>query len=122
MIFKTHLVSALGGLVLAAALPSTVALAGDHDKKDHPHATAPSESVLGTVEAVSPKDVTVKDAAGNSTKVEFNKDTQYDNSGKAGSVHDLRAGMTVTINCAKQKDGSLRATTVRYDKNVPAAG
>jgi len=43
----------------------------------------------------------------------------YDNSGKSGAVKDLRPGMSVTIQGQKQKDGTLRATAVRYDKNAP---
>ena len=71
------------------------------------------------MEAVTNKDLTVKDTAGNTMKVEINKQTHYDNSGKSGAVKDLRPGMSVTIQGQKQKDGTLRATAVRYDKNAP---
>jgi len=130
MMTKSSCVRAFGSLLLAAALPSGVALAhGDSDKAGtdkagHAKATkteqaAPAASVQGTVEAITNKNLTVKDTAGKTMKVELSKHTQYDNSGKTGSMSDLRAGMSVSIDGAKQKDGTLRATSVRYDKNAP---
>jgi len=131
MMTKSSFVRAFGSLLLAAALPSGVALAhGDTDKAGTDKAghakaakteqAAPAASVQGTVEAITnKKNLTVKDTAGNTMKVELSKHTQFDNSGKTGSVSDLRAGMSVSIDGAKQKDGTLRAASVRYDKNAP---
>jgi hypothetical protein len=120
MISKSVFARSFGGLVLAAALPS-VALANNNDKhhSDKTHTTAAAASVEGTVEAITNKDMTVKDTSGHSMKVEIDKSTQFDNSGKSGSLKDLRAGMNVTIQGQTQKDGTVKATSVRYDKNAP---
>jgi hypothetical protein len=110
--------------MLAAALPS-VALAHGDDKtqsdthSDKSRAAATSASVEGTVQAVTGKDLTVKDNTGRSTKVEIDKTTQFDDSGKTGTATDLRAGMSVTIQGKKMKDGTVKATSVRYDKSAP---
>jgi hypothetical protein len=124
MISKSSFVRRFGGVVLAAALPSSLALAhGDAKsgtaKTDTTQTAAPATSLEGTVQAVTHKDLTVKDTAGNTMKVELSKQTHYDNSGKSGAMKDLRPGMSVTIQGQKQKDGTLRATAVRYDKNAP---
>lgn len=120
MISKSVFARTFGCLVLAAAIPS-VALANDKDKNhaDKTHATAAAASVEGTVEAITNKDMTVKDTSGQMMKVEINKSTQFDNSGKTGALKDLRAGMNVTIQGQKEKDGTVKATSVRYDKNAP---
>lgn len=120
MISKSVFARTFGALVLAAALPS-VALAHGDDKNhsDKSHETAAAASVEGTVEAITSKDMTVKDTSGHTMKVEINKNTQYDNSGKSGTLKDLRAGMNVTVQGQTQKDGTVKATSVRYDKNAP---
>jgi hypothetical protein len=131
MISKPSFVRAFASLVLAAALPAGVALAhGDSKDKSHSaksdtaksdttQTAEPATSVQGTVAAVTSKDLTVKDTAGNTMKVELSKKTHYDNSGKSGAMKDLRPGMSVSIQGQKQKDGTLRATAVRYDKSAP---
>jgi hypothetical protein len=47
-------------------------------------------------------------------KVDLDKKTQYENAGKTGSLSDLRAGLIVTVSGEKQKDGTIRASSVRY--------
>jgi hypothetical protein len=119
MISKSIFARTVGGLALVAALPS-VALAHGDDKThaDKTHSTAAVGSVQGTVEAVTRSDLTLKDAAGRTTKVELDDNTRFDNSGKSGTLTDLRAGMNVTVQGQKQKDGTVTATSVRYDKKA----
>jgi len=124
MISQSTLVRALGSLVLAA-LPA-IALAHGTDakkasaKSDQARAAASqtSTNVQGTVEAITPKALTVKDIDGHSLKVELNQQTRFDDSGKSGTLHDLRAGMSVSVQGEKQKDGTVKATAVRYDKKA----
>jgi hypothetical protein len=132
MISRFTLVRAFGALVLAAAFPSVALAHGDSAKTDsaktdsaksHQARAAASQTisnVQGTVEAISRKDLTVKDVDGHSLKVQLNEHTQFDNSGKSGALSDLRAGMSVAVRGEKQKDGTLKATAIRYDKSARA--
>lgn len=99
---------------LGVALVSTTAFAGDKKHDSDHHGAAQQASVQGTVEAVSPRSITLKETDGNSVKVDLGKETQYDNAGKTGAVSDLRAGMVITVRGEKQKDGTVKADSVRY--------
>ncbi|MEY2936103.1 MAG: hypothetical protein RL033_6852 [Pseudomonadota bacterium] len=112
---QSTLTRILCGAALGTSLVAAPAFAGDKAKHDHDsHSAAEQSSVQGTVEAVSPRSITLKGSDGSSVKVDLDKKTQYDNGGKTGAVSDLRTGMVVTVQGEKQKDGTVRAESVRY--------
>jgi hypothetical protein len=114
---QSALIRAVCGAALATALVSAPAFAGgdkeNHDKHGATQAAKPA-SVQGTVKAVSPSSLTLEKNDGSSVKVELDKQTTYENAGKTGAVSELRAGMIVSIRGEQQKDGTVRADTVRY--------
>jgi hypothetical protein len=116
MMIQSALLRALCGATLATALISAPAFAGgDKEKHDqHGAAQAKPASVQGTVKAVSPSSLTLEKNDGTAVKVELDKETTYENAGKTGAVSELRAGMIVSIRGEQQKDGTVRADSVRY--------
>jgi hypothetical protein len=115
---KASLYVALASLTLGAAALPVAAFANDPDKHNDSakHEAGATSRWNGTVEAVSSESLTLKETDGKSVKVELGKQTKFDNSGKSGSVSDLRAGMNVAIQGEKQKNGTVRATEISYVK------
>lgn len=101
-------------VTIAVLTASAVALA--HEGEDH--GGGADKHLMGTVDSVAGRMLTVKATDGKTVAVHVDDHTQYDKGGAPGKAADVKPGAKVVVHGETMKDGTLHATKIRLGKSA----